>query len=191
MCFPFADNDYEREPEPMTRRVHTSTHRGRARRSIQDKLVFQYIWNGQNWALHQMVGGTPIPIQQAPHNTVPIVIQQPVENPPTRIVYVQQQPTTAAVPQVVAGNASSATTFAPFAAAQSNSDRVRAQVEFARANGVYEPQDFKPADDNPNRLYWCREPNNEYTLRNRRTIDQMGCIWYIMPDGTFYAVKKA
>jgi hypothetical protein len=62
-------------------------------------------------------------------------------------------------------------------------------MEIARANNVGEPQDFKPADDNPNRLYWCRELTNEFVLRDRRTIDQIGCRWYMQPDGAFYAVK--
>ncbi|KAK0623330.1 hypothetical protein B0T14DRAFT_173231 [Immersiella caudata] len=70
----------------------------------------------------------------------------------------------------------------------SNETMVR-NMEIARANGVGGSQDFKPADDNPSRLYWCRELTNEFVLRDRRTIDQMGCRWYMQPDGAFYAAR--
>lgn len=64
-------------------------------------------------------------------------------------------------------------------------------MELALANGANEKMDFVPADPDPNRMYWCRQPDNTYLLLNRRTIDQMGCIWYVRGDGSMYAVKKA
>ena len=62
--------------------------------------------------------------------------------------------------------------------------------QIAYDNNVDEPQDFKPADDDPARLYWCRELDNAWTLRSRFTIDNLGdCRWYITDDGRFYSVR--
>ena len=65
------------------------------------------------------------------------------------------------------------------------------QIEFAMANGRYEPQDFKPADDNPSKYYFVREVDGNWTQRNRFTIDKMGdCRWYITDEGTWYAARQ-
>jgi hypothetical protein len=125
-------------------------------------------------------------------------VQQPANNPPARVVIIQAQPPAATAGQatILTGNAPSvayaaqtSTAQLPFGAGLTRSETLARNVEMARANGVGQAQDFKPADDSPNRMYWCRELNNEYTLRNRRTIDQIGCRWYMTPDGSFYAVK--
>ncbi|RXG46450.1 hypothetical protein VDGE_05886 [Verticillium dahliae] len=51
-------------------------------------------------------------------------------------------------------------------------------AQFAYANGLYEPQDFKPADDDPSRYYPVREVDGNWTQRNRYTIDNLGdCRW--------------
>lgn len=64
------------------------------------------------------------------------------------------------------------------------------QHHFAHANKLFEPQDFKPADDNPSRFYYVREVDGNWTQRNRFTIDHNGdCRWYVTPEGWFYAVR--
>ncbi|KHO00674.1 uncharacterized protein MAM_01452 [Metarhizium album ARSEF 1941] len=64
------------------------------------------------------------------------------------------------------------------------------QVEFAYSNRLFEPQDFKPADDDPSRFYYVREVDGNWTQRNRFTIDHMGdCRWYVTDEGWFYAVR--
>jgi hypothetical protein len=64
------------------------------------------------------------------------------------------------------------------------------QVKFAYENGLFEPQDFKPADDDPSRYYYVREVDGVWTQRNRYTIDNLGdCRWYITDSGYFYAVR--
>lgn len=52
MCFGFTDTEYEAVPPP--RRVRTvKVKAGKKFRS--GGLVYQYIWNGRAWALHQIV----------------------------------------------------------------------------------------------------------------------------------------
>ncbi|RDA91939.1 hypothetical protein CP533_1302 [Ophiocordyceps camponoti-saundersi (nom. inval.)] len=63
------------------------------------------------------------------------------------------------------------------------------QVQFAYANRLFEPQDFKPGDDDPSRFYYVREIDGNWTQRNRYTIDQMACRWYVTDEGWFYAVR--
>ncbi|KAG4262250.1 hypothetical protein FPRO03_11123 [Fusarium proliferatum] len=64
------------------------------------------------------------------------------------------------------------------------------QIQFAHANKMYEPQDFKPADDDPSRFYYVREVDGNWTQRNRFTIDHMGdSRWYVTDEGWFYAVR--
>ncbi|KAH7143908.1 hypothetical protein EDB81DRAFT_935355 [Dactylonectria macrodidyma] len=64
------------------------------------------------------------------------------------------------------------------------------QIKFAIANGLYEPQDFKPSDDDPNRFYFVREVDGNWTQRNRYSIDNMGEIrWFVTNEGWFYAVR--
>lgn len=65
------------------------------------------------------------------------------------------------------------------------------QMEMAYANKSFEPQDFKPADDNPSRMYMCRELDGNWTLRSRYSIDRMGneWRWHMAPEGYFYAVR--
>ncbi|KAJ3956142.1 hypothetical protein N0V92_007324 [Colletotrichum tropicale] len=64
------------------------------------------------------------------------------------------------------------------------------QAQFAYANGLFEPQDFKPADDDPSRYYPVREVDGNWTQRNRFTIDNLGdCRWYVTNEGFFYAVR--
>lgn len=55
-----------------------------------------------------------------------------------------------------------------------------------------EPQDFKPADDNPSRMYMVRQLDGQYIQMSRATIDSFGATgarWYLTDDGVFYAVR--
>ncbi|CAK7204366.1 hypothetical protein SEUCBS139899_007122 [Sporothrix eucalyptigena] len=72
---------------------------------------------------------------------------------------------------------------------QTPSEVLQEQLEFAYANNLYEPQDFKPADDDKSRFYWLRELDGNWTQRSRATIDHLGCRWYITDGGVFYAVR--
>jgi hypothetical protein len=64
------------------------------------------------------------------------------------------------------------------------------QLQFAHANKLFEPQDFKPSDDDPSRFYYVREVDGNWTQRSRFSIDQMGdCRWYVTDEGWFYAVR--
>jgi len=133
-----------------------------------------------------------VPLQQAPTAAPPLIVHQPANNPPPQMVIIQGPPAQPAA----AGQAYVTGTALPVPRAQmplsmglTRNETLARDMEIARANNVGEPQDFKPADDNPNRLYWCRELTNDFILRDRRTIDQIGCRWYMMPDGSFYAVK--
>ncbi|ROT35951.1 hypothetical protein SODALDRAFT_54992, partial [Sodiomyces alkalinus F11] len=70
------------------------------------------------------------------------------------------------------------------------SEIAQENAEFAYNNGLYEPQDFKPADDDPSRYYPVRELDGNWTQRNRFTIDNLGdCRWYVTDTGYFYAVR--
>ena len=72
---------------------------------------------------------------------------------------------------------------------QTPNEVLQEQLEFAYANNLYEPQDFKPADDDKSRFYWLRELDGNWTQRSRATIDHLGCRWYITDGGVFYAVR--
>ncbi|PHH76532.1 hypothetical protein CDD83_4240 [Cordyceps sp. RAO-2017] len=63
------------------------------------------------------------------------------------------------------------------------------QIQFAHQNKLFEPQDFKPGDDDPSRFYFVREVDGNWTQRNRYTIDQLACRWYVTDEGWFYAVR--
>jgi hypothetical protein len=57
-------------------------------------------------------------------------------------------------------------------------------------NEINQPQDIKPADPNPARMYWCREVDGNWTQRNLATIEILeDCRWYITDDGCFYTVR--
>ncbi|EPE03526.1 hypothetical protein F503_06699 [Ophiostoma piceae UAMH 11346] len=72
---------------------------------------------------------------------------------------------------------------------QTPTEVLQEQLEFAYNNNMYEPQDFKPADDDKSRFYWVREMDGNWTQRSRATIDHIGCRWYITDSGMFYAVR--
>lgn len=62
----------------------------------------------------------------------------------------------------------------------------------AAANAeLNEPQDFKPADENPSRMYYVRQLDGQYIQMPRATIDSFGkgARWYCTDEGVFYAVR--
>ncbi|KAH8890914.1 hypothetical protein GQ53DRAFT_747151 [Thozetella sp. PMI_491] len=69
------------------------------------------------------------------------------------------------------------------------SDIIMQHAQVAADNNLFEPQDFKPADDDPSRFYMCRELDGAWTQRTRYTIDHIGCRWYLTDEGYFYAVR--
>ncbi|KAL2024426.1 hypothetical protein VTK56DRAFT_8237 [Thermocarpiscus australiensis] len=160
--------------------------------------------------------GAPVPMQAMPPVGVlpmtapvtPIVLQQPAAQP-----IMVQAPVVApgAVPggqgllvpaQTVPGNP-------PFAAplpAQppvhvepvlgvglTPNETLAQNVRIAQDNKCYEPQEFKPADPDPLRLYWFRELNGHWAVFPRRAIDRLGknARWYRTDQGVFYAVRLA
>jgi hypothetical protein len=62
-------------------------------------------------------------------------------------------------------------------------------LESIHNTNILEPQDIKPGDDDPSRMYLLRELDGEWTMRNRMTIDRTPCRWYLTPWGGFYAVR--
>ncbi|KAK3379480.1 hypothetical protein B0T24DRAFT_663656 [Lasiosphaeria ovina] len=63
--------------------------------------------------------------------------------------------------------------------------------QWAYNTNIDEPQDFKPADENPLREYRVREADGSWSIKNRMTIDDLGdCRWYIDNHGIFYAVRS-
>ena len=71
-------------------------------------------------------------------------------------------------------------------------EQMAQNLENAYASNINEPQDFKPGDDDPSRMYWVRETDGNWTQRSRFTIDNLGdCRWYATDEGVFYAVRLA
>ncbi|ORY63568.1 uncharacterized protein BCR38DRAFT_486301 [Pseudomassariella vexata] len=54
---------------------------------------------------------------------------------------------------------------------------------------INEPQEMKPADDNPARIYMVRELDGNWIKHNRYTIDHGPFRWYVTGNGVFYAVR--
>ncbi|GAB0135826.1 hypothetical protein EsDP_00004149 [Epichloe bromicola] len=91
---------------------------------------------------------------------------------------------------VIPGNATSSSVPDVSGLGKTPHEETLRQVEFAYNNRLFEPQDFKPADDDPSRFYYVREVDGNWTQRNRFTIDHMGdCRWYVTDEGWFYAVR--
>ncbi|CAH0043248.1 unnamed protein product, partial [Clonostachys solani] len=91
-------------------------------------------------------------------------------------------------PPIIAGNPVPAPEFPGLGRTQG--EEILRQNQFAHQNRLFEPQDFKPADDDPSRFYYVRELDGNWTQRNRFSIDHMGdCRWYVTDEGWFYAVR--
>ena len=74
---------------------------------------------------------------------------------------------------------------------QTGTEILAGQLQYAKDSDINKKQEMKPADDDPFRMYWCRELDGTWTQRNRLTIDSgdIGdCRWYAM-DGQFYSVR--
>ncbi|KEZ42461.1 hypothetical protein SAPIO_CDS5667 [Scedosporium apiospermum] len=58
-------------------------------------------------------------------------------------------------------------------------------------HGHFEAEDFQPSDEDPNRMYYCRELDGSWTLRSRFAINKSrkDIRWYITPEGMFYAIR--
>ncbi|KAK8021252.1 hypothetical protein PG990_006390 [Apiospora arundinis] len=69
------------------------------------------------------------------------------------------------------------------------SEQLAETMQAGQEQGAYEPQDIKPADDDPSRMYFCRELDGTVLLRNRYTLDNIPIRWYVTTDGIFYAVR--
>ncbi|KAI5928619.1 hypothetical protein F4810DRAFT_644448 [Camillea tinctor] len=93
---------------------------------------------------------------------------------------------------VVPGNGAPGAPFPPeiMGIGKTSSEVQVEQAIAAQSNQVLEPQDMKPADDDPSRMYYCRELDGAWIQRNRYSIDRMGDFrWYVWPNGIFYAVR--
>jgi hypothetical protein len=132
----------------------------------------------------------------------PVIFQQPAGQPmmipggqPQHMV--QQPVMVNGVPHVIAGNAPHPAypSMVPvhndpvLGVGQTGSEIMAEQIRFAHENGMFEPQDFKPKDDDPSRYYMVRELDGNWTQRNRYTIDALNCRWYLADKGYFYAVR--
>lgn len=72
---------------------------------------------------------------------------------------------------------------------KTQSELTAEQWHLGSEQGALQPQDFKPADDDPARMYFCRELDGEWILRNRYTLDNLPVRWYMWQNGIFYAVR--
>jgi hypothetical protein len=138
----------------------------------------------------------------------PIIVQQPIpqqymmQGAPI-VANMMSQPVMmqGGAPQVIAGNTPHPMFMdgmqggvhpEPAMGIGSTAGEIHAQhAHFAHENNMFEPQDFKPADDDPSRYYMVRELDGNWTQRNRFTIDNLGCRWYLTDEGYFYAVRLA
>jgi len=62
-------------------------------------------------------------------------------------------------------------------------------MRVAQNNRAFEPQDFKPADPDPYRMYWIREVNGHWALFPRRQIDRLDARWCRTAEGVVYAIR--
>lgn len=161
--------------------------------------------NAANTSQQPAFNGMPISQPGYAVAQQPAMIPQPVNGQPTFIVGGQPMMAAGAHPQqmggmpggpavmgggvpVIAGNSGNPPEISGLGRTQGE-ETVR-QLQFAHSNKLFEPQDFKPADDDPSRFYYVREVDGNWTQRNRFTIDHMGdCRWYVTDEGWFYAVR--
>ncbi|KAG6012584.1 hypothetical protein E4U41_005279, partial [Claviceps citrina] len=119
---------------------------------------------------------TPLPVQNTYAIPQPSYVPMPAPSQPVMVNGQAYVPAVPAVPAIPGQQPVMAAAAVP--------------VEFAYSNRLFEPQEFKPADDDPSRFYYVREVDGNWTQRNRFTIDHMGdCRWYLTDEGWFYAVR--
>lgn len=127
-----------------------------------------------------------IPSQQPMMTATPMVAAAAVPGPSMPMM---GAPAGAPIP-IIPGNATSSNVPDVSGLGKTPHEETLRQVEFAHSNRLFEPQEFKPADDDPSRFYYVREVDGNWTQRNRFTIDHMGdCRWYVTDEGWFYAVR--
>jgi len=68
-------------------------------------------------------------------------------------------------------------------------EQLAENIRLAQSGKAYEPQDFRPADPDPFRLYWFREPDGHWAVFQRRQIERLNARWYRTDEGVFYAVR--
>ncbi|UKZ95568.1 uncharacterized protein TrAFT101_010400 [Trichoderma asperellum] len=188
-CFPWTWTEYE---DPL------------------DSMPEQHVWvhDGQAWSLQRCqpaVAGIPVAhssyvvAHQPAVVPQPFVGQQPVMiggQPAAAAIPFQQTP--AAIPAmgvsgvggvpVITGNGGQIPDVSGLG--RTPGEETVRQLQFAHANKLFEPQEFKPSDDDPSRFYYVREVDGNWTQRNRFTIDHLGdCRWYVTDEGWFYAVR--
>ncbi|KAG5986444.1 hypothetical protein E4U43_005506 [Claviceps pusilla] len=142
--------------------------------------------NGQAYV--PAVQGVPCqqPVMAA---TTPMMATAAVPGPPSMAVGGEAVHVGAPIP-IIPGNATSSNVPDVSGLGKTPHEETLRQVEFAYNNRLFEPQEFKPADDDPSRFYYVREVDGNWTQRNRFTIDHMGgCRWYVTDEGWFYAVR--
>lgn len=131
-----------------------------------------------------------VPCQQpVMATTTPVMATAAVPGPPSMAVGGGAVHVGAPIP-IIPGNATSSNVPDVSGLGKTPHEETLRQVEFAYHNRLFEPQEFKPADDDPSRFYYVREVDGNWTQRNRFTIDHMGdCRWYVTDEGWFYAVR--
>ncbi|KAG5980328.1 hypothetical protein E4U55_004152 [Claviceps digitariae] len=140
--------------------------------------------NGQAYV--PAVQGLPCQQQPVMATTTPMMATAAVPGVSSMPIGVQAG---AAIP-IIPGNATSSNVPDVSGLGKTPHEETLRQVEFAYNNRLFEPQEFKPADDDPSRFYYVREVDGNWTQRNRFTIDHMGdCRWYVTDEGWFYAVR--
>lgn len=82
----------------------------------------------------------------------------------------------------------------PFGYGYTSREQRERNIEIAKHNKVYEPQNIAPTDPDMSRMYWVRELDGSWAQHSRLTIESgdIGAFtWYIDNDGgAFYAALK-
>jgi len=125
----------------------------------------------------------PVPVNNPPAPSVPLVVYQPASQPPANVVVVNNpgQPC-APEPQPLYQQAQQ------YMASSGQPQYTASPVYQPTSPGPDVPQPFAPADPDPNRVYWFRKHGGQYVTLTRYAIDQMNVVWYCKTDGSWYAV---
>ncbi|KAK1835102.1 hypothetical protein QBC39DRAFT_341623 [Podospora conica] len=156
--------------------------------------------------------GMPVPVNNPPVPTVPLVCYQGANQPPANVVVINNPPVQPRTPepqpmyqqaqQYMATPVQQAPQYMP-PPVQQTQQYMTTPVQQApqympppvqqthqppTGPDPSAPQPFTPADPDPNREYWFRKHNGQYITLTRYAIDQMSVVWYCKPDGSWYAV---
>lgn len=167
--------------------------------SVLDLSCFVHaVFEGSSWQLltREQVAPAPPLIYQQPYLPQPQPAYAPYSSPcpypypspytsyPSFPYTIQTQPPIAGLPAFNIQQPS----FGTYGL--TGSEVLNQQLQTAHGLEMNKKQEMKPADDDPMRMYWCRELDHTWTQRNRLTIDSgdIGeCRWFAM-DGQFYVV---